>query len=439
MSESYRQTRNYENLNRCIYPGVGEFGIPELEPVHCDAETWIGFNYAKGCDVEDRPAHSVHFFIDDYQFNRLWTAPDVYLPMLSGFRCVATPDFSMYTDFPKAIQIYNHYRKHWLGRYWQDHGITVIPTIAWSTPDSYEWCFDGEPVGGDVIVSSVGTQADPECAELFMSGGVSVGAAGGGGGLNGPAAQFQVQTNPPNIVPTAQQAAQLNSSVFADTDTQTYHQLFNGKQYFQNQNLNIDQQIATINYLADQPEPGSLYSPSQNMNWNMANGQKLTANQQYMQQHMMAAMHNLGYNLNLTRYDHPQFVNGLLQQAGVKNADYTKLSPAALKKALTGMSYGENKFLSTSYNDFKNAPASSQSVFNTRAVKISYQAKANVQAMMPGNGPGGSLGEVVLAPSGGNKNMKIVDVRYTGNSARQQGSRNMNLPQIEIVVEVSKQ
>lgn len=35
--------------------------------------------------------------------------------------------------------------------------------------------------------------------------------------------------------------------------------------------------------------------------------------------------------------------------------------------------------------------------------------------------------------------MKIVDVRYTGNSARQQGSRNMNLPQIEIVVEVSKQ
>lgn len=76
----------------------------------------------------------------------------------------------MYTDFPKAIQIYNHYRKHWLGRYWQDHGLTVIPTIAWSTPDSYDWCFDGEPVGGDVIVSSVGTQADPECRELFMSG-----------------------------------------------------------------------------------------------------------------------------------------------------------------------------------------------------------------------------------------------------------------------------
>ena len=426
MSESYRQTRNYENLNRCIYPGVGEFGIPELEPVHCDAETWIGFNYAKGCDVEDRPAHSVHFFIDDYQFNRLWTAPDVYLPMLSGFRCVATPDFSMYTDFPKAIQIYNHYRKHWLGRYWQDHGITVIQTIAWSTPDSYEWCFDGEPVGCDVIVSSVGTQADPECAELFMSGYL----------------EMERRLEPSKVIfyGDVPDALKWQSNVCPVPAFQ--HELkkrIAARQYYQNQNLNIDQQIATISYLADQPEPGSLYSPSQNMNWNMANGQKLTANQQYMQQHMMAAMHNLGYNLTLTRYDHPQFVNGLLQQAGVRNADYTKLSPAALKKALTGMSYGENKFLSTSYNDFKNAPASSQSVFKTRAVKISYQAKADVQAMMPGDGPGGRLGEIVLAPSGGSRNMKIVDVRYTGNSARKQGSRNMNLPQIEIVVEVSKQ
>lgn len=170
MSAEYRKTRNYENLNRCIFPGVGDYDIPALKPVHCTADTWIGFNYARGCEAEDRPLHGVHFFVDDYQFNRLWTNPDAYLSMLSGFQCVATPDFSMYTDFPKIIQIYNHYRKHWLGRYWQDHGITVIPTIGWSTADSFDWCFDGEPQGGDVIVSSVGTQSDSECAELFIQG-----------------------------------------------------------------------------------------------------------------------------------------------------------------------------------------------------------------------------------------------------------------------------
>lgn len=46
----------------------------------------------------------------------------------------------------------------------------MIPTISWSDPSSYEWCFDGEPVGGTVAVSSVGTQASPETAALFLAG-----------------------------------------------------------------------------------------------------------------------------------------------------------------------------------------------------------------------------------------------------------------------------
>lgn len=68
------------------------------------------------------------------------------------------------------MQIYNHYRKHWLGAYWQDHGITVIPTISWSDYSSFDWCFDGEPVGGMVAVSSVGTQNNPVTRELFITG-----------------------------------------------------------------------------------------------------------------------------------------------------------------------------------------------------------------------------------------------------------------------------
>lgn len=68
-----------------------------------------------------------------------------------------SPDFSTYVDFPKALQIYNHYRKHWIGAYLQMHGVHVIPTISWSTPDSFEWCFDGEPKESTVAVSSVGS------------------------------------------------------------------------------------------------------------------------------------------------------------------------------------------------------------------------------------------------------------------------------------------
>lgn len=45
---NYRNCRNYENLERRLFDGVGEYGIPQIEPVAyeggCD---WIGFNYAK--------------------------------------------------------------------------------------------------------------------------------------------------------------------------------------------------------------------------------------------------------------------------------------------------------------------------------------------------------------------------------------------------------
>ena len=164
-----RQSRSYENLERSVFSGVGYYGIPQLEPVDYEGDCeFIGFNYAASC--KSRADKGIHFFLDDYQFNRLWTNIDRYVPMLLGFRYVMSPDFSMYADFPKAIQIYNHYRKHWIGAYLQEAGIRVIPTISWSTPASFEWCFDGEPVGGTVAVSSVGCMKHPESRRLFIQG-----------------------------------------------------------------------------------------------------------------------------------------------------------------------------------------------------------------------------------------------------------------------------
>lgn len=164
----YRQGCNYENLNKAIFDGTGIYGIPRLFPEHCNTNNFIGFNFAKTC--KQPYDKGIHFFVDDYQFTRLWNNPDAYLELLKRFKCVCSPDFSTYTDFPKAIQIYNHYRKHWLGAYWQSNGITVIPTIGWSDKASFDWCFDGEPIGGVVAVSSVGTQKSKETKAAFMSG-----------------------------------------------------------------------------------------------------------------------------------------------------------------------------------------------------------------------------------------------------------------------------
>lgn len=164
----YRQNKNYENLQKRIFDGVGEYGIPQIEPTHYTECDWIGFNYARS--EKSRVGKGVHFFLDDYQFNSVWQTPDKYLDMFRQFTHVMSPDFSTYTDFPKAIQIYNHYRKHWVGAYLQENGVNVIPTISWSTPDSFEWCFDGEPEGGAVAVSSVSVMNSRAKRELFLAG-----------------------------------------------------------------------------------------------------------------------------------------------------------------------------------------------------------------------------------------------------------------------------
>lgn len=165
----YKQARNYENLQKAIYCGDGEYDIPHLKPVtDVNVKQWVSFNYAK--TIKDAADTGCHFFIDDYQFERVWRFPDKYLPMLARFGAVCTPDFSPYSDFPKAIQIYNHYRKHWCGAYWQEHGMTVIPTITWSSPETLEWALDGEPVGGVVATSSVGMFKDAETKQWLLDG-----------------------------------------------------------------------------------------------------------------------------------------------------------------------------------------------------------------------------------------------------------------------------
>lgn len=164
----YKTRRNYENVQRALYDGMGEYQIPQIAPIQYDGCDWIGFNYANS--AKDREKKGVHFFLDDYQFIRLWTDPDRYIGVLQQFAYVMSPDFSMYTDFPKALQIYNHYRKHWLAAYWQEHGINVIPTICWSDKESFEWCFDGEPTHSVVAISSVSTQNSKERKRKFLDG-----------------------------------------------------------------------------------------------------------------------------------------------------------------------------------------------------------------------------------------------------------------------------
>lgn len=166
----YRETRFYENCEKRIFECVGAYDIPPIQGMETigPVDDFIGFNYAL---KEKQPENKgVHFFLDDYIFERIWRNPYRYLPILKRFKYVLSPDFSPYCDFPKAIQIYNHYRKHWMGAFMQENGIQVIPTVTWSTHPSYEFCFDGEPKNSVVAVSSVGCLTWKDGEKMFLDG-----------------------------------------------------------------------------------------------------------------------------------------------------------------------------------------------------------------------------------------------------------------------------
>lgn len=245
----------------------------------------------------------------------------------------------------------------------------------------------------------------------------------------------QPQPTPP--APAVQPQPQTDANGFSDTDSAGFHDLYNGRNYYQQQNLDIDARMALDDYLDPNTVPGSMYNFSQNMNYAIATGQQLSPQQQFARDSIVDASHNLGYNVNLTRYDHGDFLDSRLAGIGI-NGGHDGMSVSQLKQALVGQTYTDSRILSTSYNNFKNA--ADPSTFTTREVKITYRAKASTQALMPGDGPGGKLGEMLIMPSGtkGHNNYKIVDVRSSGSKARRKGGStyNLTIPQIEVIVEV---
>lgn len=141
--------------------------MPMIELTAYTPRELIGFNYAK--TAKDKTV-GVHFFIDDYQFERVWNEPEKYLEILADFDCVLSPDFSLYMDMPMPMKIWNVYRSRQIGAYWQSHGLEVIPTISWAEPETFAFCFEGVGVGGTVAVSTVGVKESAEAMRVWCEG-----------------------------------------------------------------------------------------------------------------------------------------------------------------------------------------------------------------------------------------------------------------------------
>lgn len=157
--------RYVDNFNRGSFKTTGYYGIPAMKYQSFKiSDNITPFN------ERNNNADGIYFFIDDYQFQRIWNRPDAYIEMLKKYKFVCSPDFSLYMDMPRVMQIWNHYKKQWLACYFQSFGINVVATVSWSDEKSFEFCFDGIPKGSCVAVSSVGVWDDKKSTELFKKG-----------------------------------------------------------------------------------------------------------------------------------------------------------------------------------------------------------------------------------------------------------------------------
>lgn len=91
----------------------------------------------------------IHFYIDDSKFdgkqNSFWLYPEKALDIISHFDGMILPDPSTYSDFPDPLKRWNYYRMNAFGLWISSKGIPVISNVRWNTPDTWDYCFDGNP------------------------------------------------------------------------------------------------------------------------------------------------------------------------------------------------------------------------------------------------------------------------------------------------------
>lgn len=161
---SWRDKINIMNTKFGFYYSSNKYGIPDIIPDEFDVKELIPYR------VDSNRNGTAHFFLDDYRFERCWNHPYRQLEELKKYDGVLSPDFSMYTNYPEAMQIWQVYRNRWCARYWQNEGIKVIPTISWSNESSYKYAFLGIPKNSVVAIGTVGVVNDKNAERLFMQG-----------------------------------------------------------------------------------------------------------------------------------------------------------------------------------------------------------------------------------------------------------------------------
>ena len=148
-----------------IYAGLYEF--PVITPCYDIPNRLIAFSRCiSGKDFNCW----VHFYEDDYLFERLWRNPKIYLPILQKYNGVILPDWSLYRDMPLVMQLWNIYRSRAIGAWLQANDVKVIPNIRYGDRRTFKVCTDGLKKHSVIAVGTHGTLKNIEDRTIFING-----------------------------------------------------------------------------------------------------------------------------------------------------------------------------------------------------------------------------------------------------------------------------
>lgn len=88
-----------------------------------------------------------------------------------GVKYIIAPDYSLFGDFPNALQIFNIYKSRvcmcWLIA---NTKAIVLPNVRWTFPFTFEYCFDGIMKGSNIAIGVLGQIRDKENKKMFLVG-----------------------------------------------------------------------------------------------------------------------------------------------------------------------------------------------------------------------------------------------------------------------------
>ncbi|MCR5727059.1 MAG: DUF4417 domain-containing protein [Lachnospiraceae bacterium] len=143
---------------RNTFESTGKWDIPLVrkQDIPLDNIRLIACSDTRTNDNDVNKLNGVHFFVDDYRFTGIYDHPERSLNKYSQYAFLLTPDFSTYSEMNLWRQLESVAMNRWCGAYWQSKGLLVVPTITWSTPRSYDFCFDGVEHNAIVAIGMIG-------------------------------------------------------------------------------------------------------------------------------------------------------------------------------------------------------------------------------------------------------------------------------------------